>query len=116
VKNRKVNKNITRKEFFQMAERELARLGKPLHVALKQVVCSDSKLFQTKLERISEKDPSFISSKRLRTENLCFICEKRGHTRRYCQARQIPRRTPYEDSRPYPYQPRPTPTPSRSEY
>jgi hypothetical protein len=46
-----VNKNVTREEFFQMADRELARLEKPLHVALKHVVGSNSKLLQTKPDK-----------------------------------------------------------------
>jgi hypothetical protein len=111
-----MNKNVTREEFFEMADRELARLGKPLHVALKHVVVSNSKLLQTKPERTGERDPPFISSKRVRTENLCFTCQKPGHTRKYCPARQTQRRTPYEDPRPCSYQLRPTPTPSGSEY
>jgi hypothetical protein len=49
-----VNTNVTREEFFQMADRELARLGKPLHVALKHVVGSNSKLLLTKPEQTSE--------------------------------------------------------------
>jgi hypothetical protein len=38
-----VNKNTTREEFFQMDDRELARLGKPQHVVLKHIETSDNK-------------------------------------------------------------------------
>jgi hypothetical protein len=43
-----VNKNATSKEFFVIADKELIRLGKPLHIALKQTTPEKRK---SKLQR-----------------------------------------------------------------
>jgi hypothetical protein len=107
-----VNKNATSEEFFIIADKELIRLGKLLHIALKQTTPEERKSKPLGTEISGNRHEDSVSSRRLRTENLCFNCHKPRHTRRYCPTNQIPSRQ-YNDPRPRPFTSRsPPPGPS----